>query len=519
MPSRFLRLTLLTAATALFAAAPASASHPPTHEQARALTFEEAVVGFDAGAALRQVPTFSAECENGMAGPYPCENVDLLGFVPLPMLGGATGNDMWGWTDPRDGNEYAIMGTSTSTAFVNVTDPTAPHLVGYLPTAGIPDFVLWRTLRVDGHHVFVASEITDHGVQVMDLHKLRDVDPSGPPEIFSEDATYFGTEEDPLSNTHAMWIDEPNDTMYLTGTNTCGTEDSPAGSGEDGGLHMVDISDPLNPTFAGCALLNSFIGSENNNYVHETWCETYHGPDVQHQGREICFASNENVVAIFDVTNKANPVLLSETTYPDASYTHQGSPSLDHKWFMFNDELDEQEQGVPTTTYILNISDLDNPPTPAGWVHDPQSATIDHNAFVHGNRQFQSNYSQGLEIMEFSDASLAQTQMERIAYFDVLPGVDVAEFAGTWSNFRFPSGNVALSLIEEQTNGLMMVKPNLPPDTSGGPSASGPSGDGSKGAGPDAAAKQKCKRKKGAAKGKGKPKRKRKCGKRKRKKR
>jgi choice-of-anchor B domain-containing protein len=510
MPSRFLRLTLLTTVLALCAAAPASASHPPTHEQKRALTFEEALVGFDASAALRQVPTFSAECENGMAGPYPCENVDLLGFVPLPMLGGATGNDVWGWTDPENGNEYAIMGTSHSAAFVNVTDPKAPHLVGYLPTAGIPDFVLWRTVRIDGHHAFIASEITDHGVQVFDLHRLREVDPSGPPEIFDEDATYFGTEEDPLSNTHAMWIDEPNDTMYLTGTNTCGTEDSDAGSGEDGGLHMVDISDPLNPTFAGCALLDSFIGEENNNYVHETWCETYHGPDTEHQGKEICFASNENVVAIFDVTNKANPVLLSETTYPDASYTHQGSPSLDHRWFMFNDELDEQEQGVPTTTYILNISDLDNPPTPTGWVHpgsgdEPQSATIDHNAFVHGNRQFQSNYSQGLEIMEFSDASLAQSKLERIAYFDVLPGVDVAEFAGTWSNFRFPSGNVVLSLIEEQTNGLMMVRPNLPEPTAAAADTPKPKG----------AKKPKKKCKKGA-KRKGK---KGKCKKRKRKKR
>ena len=91
----------------------------------------------------------------------------------------------------------------------------------------------------------------------------------------------------------------------------------------------------------------------------------------------------------------------------------------------------------------------------------------------------------------------------------VLPGVDVADFAGTWSNFRFPSGNVALSLIEEQTNGLMMVRPTLP-DTAGGPS-----GDGSKGSG---GTKKKCKRKRGPAKAKGKPKSKRKCRKGKRKK-
>jgi hypothetical protein len=83
-----------------------------------------------------------------MAGPYPCQNVDLESAIPLPMLGGANGNDIWGWTDPvpdpDDGkrHEYAIMGTGFSTGFVDVTDPQKPVLVGRLPTRGFPDFIL-----------------------------------------------------------------------------------------------------------------------------------------------------------------------------------------------------------------------------------------------------------------------------------------------------------------------------------------------------------------------------------------
>ena len=43
-------------------------------------------------------------CVNGMAGPYPCQNVDLLARLNLAQLG-ATGGapnaaDLWGWTDP-----------------------------------------------------------------------------------------------------------------------------------------------------------------------------------------------------------------------------------------------------------------------------------------------------------------------------------------------------------------------------------------------------------------------------------
>lgn len=473
MLSRTVRSVLLAGLMTAALAAPAQASHPPTQHQEQYLTLAEAMTGSDFTQQIRASASTAFECEDGMAGPYPCENVDLLGSVPLPMMGGATGNDIWGWTDPETGREYAIMGTSHAAGFVDVTNPQEPRVVGILPTAGIPDQVLWRSIRVDGHYAYVVSEITDHGMQVFDLHRLRDA--TGPlPEVFDADANY--TE---VSNTHTIWIDEPNDTAYLVGTNTCGA------NGENGGLHMVDISDPLNPAFAGCATVDTFAEQdpdEPNNYVHETWCETYHGPDADYQGREICFGSNENAVVIYDTTDKANPVVISETTYPNASYTHQGVPTGDHKWFMFNDELDEQQAGIPTTTYIMEIDDLDDPPVPVAYEHP--SATIDHNMFIHqGNRLFQSNYSQGLRILEFSDESLSAGQLDEVAYFDVIPAVDVAEFAGTWSNYRFPgSGNVVVSTIENAVNGLMILRPTL----DGEPPAGGPDD----GAGGGGAAKQ-----------------------------
>src|SRR5687768_7098071 len=42
-----------------------------------------------------------AACVDGMAGPYPCRNVDLLGRLSLAEMGNGEGNDIWGWTDPR----------------------------------------------------------------------------------------------------------------------------------------------------------------------------------------------------------------------------------------------------------------------------------------------------------------------------------------------------------------------------------------------------------------------------------
>jgi len=42
------------------------------------------------------------------------------------------GNDVWGWTDPLNNDEYAIMGLTGGTTFVRITDPANPVPVGVL---------------------------------------------------------------------------------------------------------------------------------------------------------------------------------------------------------------------------------------------------------------------------------------------------------------------------------------------------------------------------------------------------
>ena len=87
--------------------------------------------------ALAALPLFSlaqTPCENGFAAGYPCELVDLMGFVPSSSMGGGDAEDLWGWTDPQDGKEYAIIGMAGNTAFVDVSAPTAPVVLGTLPS-------------------------------------------------------------------------------------------------------------------------------------------------------------------------------------------------------------------------------------------------------------------------------------------------------------------------------------------------------------------------------------------------
>ena len=129
-------------------------------------------------------------CENGFAGEYPCNNYDLIAHIDLTSLGGDSGNDCWGWTDPTSGKEYALMGLNTGTSFIDISDLEFPRIVGFLPTHTINSS--WRDIKTYGNYAFIVSEASGHGMQVFDLTKLRNISPNQAPETFTSYAHYDG---------------------------------------------------------------------------------------------------------------------------------------------------------------------------------------------------------------------------------------------------------------------------------------------------------------------------------------
>ena len=216
-------------------------------------------------------------------------------------------------------------------------------------------------------------------------------------------------------------------------------------NGGGGGI-MVDVSDPTNPELAGC--------DASDGYTHDAQCVTYNGPDAEHQGREICLNSNEDTLTIADVTDKDNPVQLSRTGYATAAYVHQGWLTKNHRYFMSNDELDESGGKVPsTTTYMWDLSNLDDPEVMGGFEHGTES--IDHQLFLRDGFAFESNYMSGLRIL--GTKSLSEGDLKTRGYFDVYPSQDAVAFAGTWANYPFfTSGTVVVTGMEE---GLFVLRP------------------------------------------------------------
>ena len=386
-------------------------------------------------------------CENGQAGPYFCRNVDLLSFLPISAIGGADTSevaDSWGWNDPKTGREYAVVARNDATSFVDISSPENPVFLGELLShSAVPDWPSQRDVKVIGNYALVVSEVHDHGMQVFDLTQLRDV--QDPPARFEETAHY-----DQFSAAHNLAVNEKTDFVFVLGAH--------GGISCNGGLHMVDMENPTQPAFAGC-FSDPNTGrafSDATGYTHDAQCVIYQGPDLDYQGREICFGSNETALSIADVTDKENPVSVAIGTYPDSVYTHQGWLTDDQRYFLLGDELDElQDPDVDRTrTIIFDLEDLDAPEVLTTFTNTTPS--IDHNVYVQGDRAYEANYTSGLRILDISDISSPR----EVAFFDTFPADDQPKFAGAWSNYPFfESGIVIVSSIGE---GLFVLEPEPP---------------------------------------------------------
>ena len=383
-------------------------------------------------------------CEEGVSADFDCSEVNILSFMPVQSLGANRGvrvNDVWGWTDPQTGREYALVGLTDQASFIDITDAQNPRYIGRLPMTEGARGSVWRDIKVFRDHAFIVSDgAGDHGMQVFDLSRLRDV--GSEPVTFEADAHYDG-----IASAHNIVINEETGFAYSVGSSgggeTCG-----------GGLHMIDISEPTEPAFSGC-FGHEGTGRRGTGYSHDALCLIYDGPDREHAGKEICFGSNETDVSIADVTDKDNPIPLSTATYANVAYAHQGWVTEDHRYFYLGDELDElRTQFSGTRTMIFDITDLDDPVLVKE--HFGVSTASDHNMYVLDDLLYQSNYNSGLRILNVSDP---ENPVE-VGFLDTVPHAEGPAMGGSWSNYPyFASGTI---IVTSGNEGLFMVKYQKP---------------------------------------------------------
>ena len=387
----------------------------------------------------------SLECTNGYAGQYPCDGYDLIGYMSVDDLSidsnssnNTRVNDSWGWTDPLNNKEYAIVGLSSHTAFVDMSDPDNLILIGTLPTATLNS--IWRDIKVYQNHAYIVSEAYEHGMQVFDLTRLRNVEEM--PVEFSADVDFkdFG-------RAHNIVINEGSGYAFPVGnqdSNKSFIRCEEEGGLFDGGPIFINIQNSTAPIMEG--------GFADAGYTHDAQVVNYNGPDNDYIGKEIFIGSNTDSVVIVDVSEKSNPQLISSISYDNVKYTHQGWFTEDFKYFLVGDELDERYYGGNTRILIFDLTDLDNPSL--SFEYFGTTPAIDHNGYTVGDSYFLANYRAGMREIDISQ--LESNLMTEVGFFDTYPENDNPEFTGVWSVYPFfESKNIVISDI---WGGLFVVK-------------------------------------------------------------
>jgi choice-of-anchor B domain-containing protein len=318
-------------------------------------------------------------------------------------------NDIWGYVSPS-GREYAIVGLRDGTAFVEVTNPTNPLLIDYF-AGGVST---WRDMKTYQHYAYSVNE-EEGGIQVFDLAAIDDG------VVFELDSVI----EMDVTTAHNIALNEETGFAYLIGPNF-----------GEGGVVAYDLSDPAAPVFAG---------AWDENYVHDALFISF--DEGVFAGREIGFLfAGRHGLIIADVTDKSNMFTLSVTEYDGLAYCHYGWVSEDGQYVFVNDELDERDGLVSTTTtYIFGIDDhIDHTHFEGSFTNGMPS--IDHNPMGRDGFLYEANYTSGLRIYDVRDIH----NVTEVGFFDTHPATDGLGFSGAWGVYAaLPSGVILVSDIQE----------------------------------------------------------------------
>lgn len=303
-------------------------------------------------------------------------------------------SNIWGW---NDGSTYlAIIGSSSGTVFVDVTNPEAPVEVGFVAGPNSS----WREIKTYKSYAYIVTEGTGttEGLQIVSL-----ANPLAPQLVNTWTVT--------MRTSHTLFIDETNGRLYLNGTNV--------------GLRILSLEpNPASPTE---------IGSWNVRYVHDSYGV----------GSFMCYSEiNDGLQEIYDVSNPQSPVLRGSWFTP-GRFTHNCWANPDLSLLV---TTDENNPGGGLAVYdISNLSPGTPPPQLA--FYKPVANAVVHNAYFEDgdpHRVAMSHYGIGARLI---DLRRPTKPVELGAYDTYLPG-DTG-YNGAWGMYNYdPRGYFYISDIQ-----------------------------------------------------------------------
>ena len=318
-------------------------------------------------------------------------NMDLSGTWD----GRESYGDIWGYTDPNTGIEYALLCSRyQGLSIIDISDD--PVEVGF-----VPSFQSWadaKDVKVYDQYAILVKE--NEPAQVIDM-----TNPANPNELST---IHFGISAR-SGGAHNCFVD--GQYLYVVGHDA-------------GGVEIYDMTTPQSPELAG---------HYSTYYYHDIYVR---------EGIAYAAAIYGEGVDILDVSDPSEIQLLANFNYP-GSGAHNCWTTEDGNYLIVGDEI-----GDGPWTRIFDIRDLENIRMVSEYIVD-DDATV-HNSYVRDNMLYVAHYGEGLRIVDLANPE----EPHEIAYYDTyLP--NEYGYHGCWSVYPyFESGKIIAS---DMQSGLFVL--------------------------------------------------------------
>jgi choice-of-anchor B domain-containing protein len=349
---------------------------------------------------------------------YDAQNINLIGHWYNPNQDPEPVYDIqyqgiWGWYDSIAQREYAIMGASDGTYFIDVTNPAVPVMCDFVPAAH--GDLIWHEIKTYQNYCYIVS------------------DDGAPNTFIIADMSYLPDSVHIVRNDNVIF--ERCHTIFIEGSKLwCGSV-----TGDNNAffysMAVYDLAaDPTTPTLI--RTLNQDYSTPN--HVHDMFVRG-----------DTCYASGGyDGLFIYTFTSTFQQIGIL-TSYPESGYNHSSFLTADGSTLIFMDEV-PAGRGIKS----IDVSNMGN--ITVNQTFRSNTGNTPHNPYILGNNiLIGANYTDGLQIFNISNPSA----IYRTGYFDTDTLINFPNYSqayhGCWGAYTdLPSG---LLICSDMQNGLFVL--------------------------------------------------------------
>lgn len=371
---------------------------------------------------LLLIAVLSFTSQRVAAQTYPSLNINLLSHLsPETDNTGQDGrkySGCWGWYQAGKNREYAIVGTSAKTYFIDVTNPQNPVIRDSVMAAH--GGCTWREIKNYQNYCYIVSDdVPPNTFQIVDMQYLPDS-----VHVIHNGTTYF-------ERCHTIFVDK--DRLYCGGP-------TPVGNQPTESMRVYSLANPANPV-----LLRKLAQDVPSiSYVHDMFVRN-----------DTVYASCGNqgffILKFNPVTNTFSQ-MQSFTGYPYNGYNHSSWQTDDRKTMVFADEVPE---GLPAK--VIDVSNFNNI-TLVDTIRSHLKATA-HNPYIMNNKWcWISSYQDGLYLYDISTPSNTTIH----GYFDTHPqhgtndNFTTNAYRGNWGAYPYLPSEIIIAC--DMQNGIFILE-------------------------------------------------------------